>query len=389
MKKRGFMAALAIGAGIMTFTGSQAVAANKAQCPKMKNCPMQATVSKLECANSSYFMVADTKMLKPQLNSMLQKFVAQFPAQQAMQAHMVIGLVSQVCDLAGISDINSIGQSSTVLVPAAPGRDVIFHNRLVAMADPAGKTPLIFQLTKGEEIKLADFAASVPGDAVSAATVSLDFSTVLKAIKEQKIFPIPPQALDSIKQELGLSAEELAASLTGRISVIVMNFDPAGKNVQIVLSVTDRGNKVYSLIARSMGVDPAANNKLAVPDPTMPLEVVKGKDAMTIYIGKGTAAALQQKIAAGQTVAKDPAFALYSGKIPAVAHGYGLGMLEFNKKGLANVTAYKYEQNVFVYYNNCNYDWNGMPFAFMLNLVSPFANNPDAAKLFKALPDML
>ena len=386
MKKRGLLSALAIGAGIMTFAGNEAFADCKKQCPKMQNCAMKATVEKLECGGS-YFMVSDIDMFGKQLKNILSGYAGQLKPQEAMTMNMVVGILGQVCDYIGVSDIKSVGQSSTVLGKSADGSNFVFHNRLVITTDPAKKFPLILQLTQGENISLQQFAAAVPDNAVSAGVFSLDASKLLDALKKQTIAPIPADIFDGMKQELGMSAEELAAAVSGKIQVILWEPANAKKPMPIAaVKITDNGNKVFALICKNLGMDPATANKVVLPiPPECPVEICKNGNTLEIYIGKGTAEMLSAKLAAKQTVANDPAFKLMTQKIPAEAQSYGFTTKNFNRRGLCSVSAWSFEKNSVVLYSNGYYDWNGMPIAFMLNIASEMTKNPEMIQMFKKI----
>ena len=385
MKKCGFLTALAIGAGIMTFTGSEALADAGKQCPKMQKCAMKATAEKLECGGS-YFMVSDIYAFKKQIKSMLSGFAGQLKPEEALTMNMIVGILEQACDYVGVSDIKTVGQSSTVLGAAEDGRNTVYHNRLVITSDPAKKLPLILQLTNGEKINLQQFAASVPNDAVSAGIFSIDAVKFLDALKKQTIAPIPSEIFDSMKQEVGMSAEELAAAITGKVKVICWDMNPVAKNIPLALTITDNGNKIFALICKNMGMDPAVTDKIVLPlNPENPVALYRKGNTLEVYMGKNTAERIAAKIAAKQTIANDPAFKLMTQKIPAEAQVYGFCTKIFNQRGLCSVSAWSYDRNSVALYSNGYYDWNGLPVAFILNVAGEMIKNPEMLMMFQQM----
>ena len=91
------------------------------------------------------------------------------------------------------------------------------------------------------------------------------------------------------------------------------------------------------------------------------------------------------KVAAKQTIANDPAFKLMSQKIPAQAEAYGFCTKDFKRRGLCGVSAWNFDQNSVVLYCNGYYDWNGMPVAFVLNIVGEMIKNPEMLMMFQQM----
>ena len=361
MLSKKFFAVCAAG---LSLCASNAIAADWNKNQGGNNANAAVVASHLE-QGGSYYLVTDAKAAKPQIQFLLKNIIARFPAATSQKMNKVMNLVDIGLALSGINDINGIGQSSKIMIPAQGNQPAVYHNRLVITTDPAKKFPLLLQLCNGNAMKLNDVADMVPDNAKLAFFGSINPKPIYVAADAMGFIKNDIKA--GFAQNVGVSFDTLIDTITGDFGVILF-----GATVQNgpegLVRITDKNNVIFKLICKVENKNPETEKFIVFQEVDSYVKIVKAKDSLRIYLGKNTEAMIQQKLQARQTLKNTAAFKKMSAKIPPAAQAYDFDCLNFGKTELVGISATVYNQNNICAYNNSFYDWDVLPLAVCIKI---------------------
>ena len=182
MLSKKFLATCTVTAGLLTAASSNAVA------NWGSNANAAAAAQYLE-RGGSFYAVTDAQSIKPQIQYILKSIFSRFPAATAQKLESYQNIFDMGCTIAGINDVQAIGQSSKVMIPARNGKPAIYHNRLVITTANKGKLPLFMQVANGTPAKLQQVASIIPDNAKYAVYGSLNPMPLYNAIDGMGLIP--------------------------------------------------------------------------------------------------------------------------------------------------------------------------------------------------------
>ena len=118
--------------------------------------------------------------------------------------------------------------------------------------------------------------------------------------------------------------------------------------------------------------DPEKTDVFNFPNDDIPVTLRKKSGQLQIFFGKSTLQEFDRLIAIGRTMAARSDFVWRSRRLPQQATAFALVRYSYLKVGtndLAAVGAVRINKDGINFYANSAYDWNGMPFEFICNII--------------------
>ncbi|MBE6379816.1 MAG: hypothetical protein E7047_02675 [Lentisphaerae bacterium] len=343
--------------------------------------PVQKAAAQLE-QGGTFYMVSDIDALKPQLSRILDAYAATLPDGKVktldVEFVQVRSVLELICKYTGLDRVQAYGASSTVLAPEDSKQKPVYHNRSVLIMDCSEPEPLLVRLLDGEKTSLQAFAARVPDDAVLAGVFNFNTVEILGLLKS--IPQLPPEMLGELEKEIknnfNCSLEEFSKGISGKVEVIVCSLDITQEIPRVMISVPDKGNRIFGVACQTFGQDPAKAERAVIDEDVI---VCKQADRLVLYLGKGVQEWQAKKLAAGETLAKDKEFARYAAKLPAEANAYGVsrvGYLMDRSEGIVSLGAVVFDKDGMVCYSNDSFDYNGQMVAIIFSALKTLEELP-------------
>lgn len=358
MLSKKFLATCTVTAGLLTAASSNAVA------NWGSNANAAAAAQYLE-RGGSFYAVTDAQSIKPQIQYILKSIFSRFPAATAQKLESYQNIFDMGCTIAGINDVQAIGQSSKVMIPARNGKPAIYHNRLVITTANKGKLPLFMQVANGTPAKLQQVASIIPDNAKYAVYGSLNPMPLYNAIDGMGL--IPADFKNEFKTNMGCQISDLLNALSG--NYVACLFDVyEDKCPSALVIMPDKNHLIYGMICKAEGKNPATTQFIETKDPAFYLKVTKTTNGMMLFFGENTEAMFQKKLQSRQTIANSPMYRTMAAKIPASAAWYEFDCMDFGKKGLCGISATVFDKDGMKCYANGYYDWNVLPLALIAKI---------------------
>ena len=353
-----------------------------------KSDPVQRIASELD-KNGSYYMISDLRVMPCQLEVMLNRitpeadrFLKKFNAPfdfQLLRTRAKAFLLKT-----GADKIQAAGASSKLFSKEQCGNSLWFHNRS-AIALRGDSLPAFLLPFAGKDVDLMQFAARVPESATQANIMNLDLAALYKFLQEGKHLPEMFETM--VRSYCGCSAETLFSAISGTMEVVELNDDIM--HPQVVVTLPDKDNLLYKLCGRYMLFDPEKTDVFNFPNDDIPVTLRKKSGQLQIFFGKSTLQEFDRLIAIGRTMAARSDFVWRSRRLPQQATAFALVRYSYLKVGtndLAAVGAVRINKDGINFYANSAYDWNGMPFEFICNIIPYWEQIYKAVRQAEKLP---
>ncbi|MBO5722344.1 MAG: hypothetical protein J6S19_04445 [Lentisphaeria bacterium] len=353
-----------------------------------KSDPLQRTADALD-KNGSYYMLADMRVMPEQLDVMLNRitpeadrFLKNFNAPFDFSALRIRAKAFLL--KTGVDKIQAAGASSKLFPKEQCGGNLWFHNRS-AVALCGDSLPVFLLPFAGKEVDLMQFAARVPESAAQAYIMNLDPAALYKFLKAGKYLPDMFETM--VKSYCSCSAETLFSAISGTVEVIDLNDDIL--QMQLVVTLPDKDNLLYKLCGKYMLFDPAKTAVFNFPNEDMPVTLRKKSDRIEIFFGKNTLQEFDTLIAGGKTMRARSDFIWRTRRLPQQANAFSLirySYLPVGKDDLAAIGAVKFNKEGINSYSNSGWDWNGLPFGVICDIIPYWEKIGQAVMQSKALP---